>query len=179
MHVIKKSVPFVHHIKSVGLIPWLGFAIAFPLIFTDIAPINAFPFMFLACIAACVIGSLLTKPDDMEVLKKFYTKVRPWGFWAPVLAEVQKDYPQLGANKNFSRDAVNVLVGIVWQTSLVAAPIFMVIKHWPEFIAAMVVAAITSIFLWFNWYKKLEDYPVDTPASALQGTNDEHLLTKT
>lgn len=155
-----------------------GFAIAFPLIFTDIAPINAFSFMFLACIAACVIGSLLTKPDDMEVLKKFYTKVRPWGFWAPVLAEVQKDYPQVGANKNFARDAVNVLVGIVWQTSLVAAPIFMVIKHWPEFIAAMVVAAITSIFLWFNWYQKLEDYPADIPASALQGTNDEHLLSK-
>ncbi|MDR7092115.1 sodium:solute symporter family protein [Cellvibrio fibrivorans] len=155
-----------------------GFAIAFPLIFTDIAPINAFPFMFVACIAACVIGSLLTKPDDIAVLKKFYTKVRPWGFWAPVLTEVQKDHPHVGANKNFARDAINVVVGIVWQTSLVAAPIFMVIKHWPEFIVAMVVAIATSIFLWFNWYKKLEDYAADTPASLLQGTNDEHLLVK-
>jgi len=155
-----------------------GFAIAFPLIFTDISPINAFPFMFVACIAACVVGSLLTKPDDMEVLKKFYTKVRPWGFWAPVLAEVQKDYPQVGANKNFTRDAVNVVVGIVWQTSLVAAPIYMVIKHWPEFFVAMAIAAATSIFLWFNWYKKLEDYPADIPAAALQGTSDEHLLVK-
>ena len=155
-----------------------GFAIAFPLIFTDIAPINAFPFMFVACIAACVIGSLLTKPDDMDVLKKFYTKVRPWGFWAPVLAEVQKEYPQVGANKNFARDAVNVVVGIVWQTALVAAPIFMVIKHWPEFIAAMLVAIATSIFLWFNWYKKLEDYAAGTPHALLQGTNDEHLITK-
>ena len=97
----------------------------------------------------------------------------------PMGATLKKDYPQVGANKNFARDAVNVAVGIVWQTSLVAAPIFMVIKHWPEFIATMVVAAITSIFLWFNWYKKLEDYPLDTPASALQGTNDEYLLTKT
>ncbi len=155
-----------------------GFAIAFPLIFTDISPINAFPFMFVACIAACVIGSLLTAPDDMEVLKKFYAKVRPWGFWAPVLAEVQKEYPHLGRNKNFTRDALNVVVGVVWQTSLVAAPIFMVIKHWPEFISAMVIALVTSIFLWFNWYKKLEDYPADTPASVLQNTNDEHLLTK-
>lgn len=155
-----------------------GFAIAFPLIFTDISPINAFPFMFLACVAACVIGSLLTKPDDMEVLKAFYTKVRPWGFWAPVLAEVQKEYPQVGANKDFARDAVNVVVGIVWQTSLVAAPIFMVIKHWPEFFVAMGVAVVTSIFLWFNWYKKLEDYSADTPAAVLQGTNDEHLLSK-
>ncbi|WP_049631045.1 sodium:solute symporter family protein [Cellvibrio sp. pealriver] len=155
-----------------------GFAIAFPLIFTDISPINAFPFMFVACIAACVIGSLLTAPDDMEVLKKFYAKVRPWGFWAPVLAEVQKEYPHLGSNKNFTRDALNVVVGVVWQTSLVAAPIFMVIKHWPEFISAMAIALVASIFLWFNWYKKLEDYPADTPAGVLQNTNDEHLLTK-
>lgn len=155
-----------------------GFAIAFPLIFTDIAPINAFPFMFLACIAACVLGSLLTEPDDMAVLKKFYIKVRPWGFWGPVLAEAQKDYPQLGANKNFARDAVNVAVGIVWQTALVAAPIFMVIKHWPEFVVAMAIAVATSIFLWFNWYKKLEDYPADTPAAVLQGTNDEQLVSR-
>lgn len=155
-----------------------GFAIAFPLIFTDISPINAFPFMFIACIAACVIGSLLTKPDDMETLKKFYAKVRPWGFWGPVLAEVQKEHPQVGANKNFARDAINVVVGVIWQTSLVAAPIFMVIQHWPEFIVAMIVAVATSVFLWFNWYKKLEDYAADTPAVLLQGTNDEHLITK-
>ena len=155
-----------------------GFAIAFPLIFTDISPINAFPFMFVACIAACVIGSLLTKPDDMDVLKKFYAKVRPWGFWGPVLAEVQKEYPQVGANKNFARDAINVLVGIVWQTSLVAAPIFMVIKHWQEFITAMIIAVTASVVLWFNWYKKLEDYAPGTPASLLKGTNDEHLVSK-
>ncbi|MBK8188352.1 MAG: Na+:solute symporter [Cellvibrio sp.] len=110
-----------------------GFVIAFPLIFTDISPLHAFPFMFIACVVASVVGSLLTKPDDMQVLKNFYIKVRPWGFWAPVLAEVQKDYPDIKANPNFSRDAINVLVGVIWQTSLTAAPIFMVIQYWQEF----------------------------------------------
>jgi len=153
-----------------------GFAIAFPLIFTDISPINAFPFMFIACIAACVIGSLMTKPDDMEVLKKFYIKVRPWGFWGPVLAEVQKQYPQVVSNKKFARDATNVVVGIVWQTSLVAAPIFMVIKHWPEFAIALCIAAVCTLFLWKNWYQHLQDYPDDLPPEMLKGTNDEHLL---
>src|SRR5690606_1844535 len=75
-----------------------GFAIALPLIFTDIQPINAFPFMFVACFVVCVGASLATKPDDMEVLKKFYLKVRPWGFWGPVLAELRKEYPELKAN---------------------------------------------------------------------------------
>jgi solute:Na+ symporter, SSS family len=140
-----------------------GFVIAFPLIFTDISPLHAFPFMFIACVVACVVGSLLTTPDDMQVLKNFYIKVRPWGFWAPVLAEVQKDYPDIKANPNFSRDAINVVVGVIWQTSLTAAPIFMVIQYWQEFAVAMSVVIITSIFLWFNWYKKLEDYAADTP----------------
>jgi solute:Na+ symporter, SSS family len=155
-----------------------GFGIAFPLIFTDVSPINAFPFMFVACIIACVAGSLLTEADDMAVLKRFYLKVRPWGFWGPVLVEVQKDYPQVGANKSFKVDMLNVAVGVVWQTSIVAAPIFMVIKHWPEFLTAMTIAVITSVFLWFNWYKKLEDYPADTPAEVLRGTSDEQLIAK-
>lgn len=155
-----------------------GFAIAFPLIFADFTPIKAFPLMFLACVIACVVGSLLSAPDDMEVLKKFYVKVRPWGFWGPVLAEVQKDYPQVQRNRGAARDAVNVAIGIIWQTSLTAAPIFMVIQHWREFVIAMAVAISTSIFLWFNWYKKLQDYPADTPAEVLVGTADEHLISK-
>ncbi len=123
--------------------------------------------MFLACLAVCVGVSLATKPDDMEVLKKFYLKVRPWGFWGPVLAAARKDYPELKANTYFSRDAINVIVGIIWQTALVAAPIFMVIKHWQEFIIAMIVVAVTSLFLWRNWYMKLENYPDDLPVEYL------------
>ncbi|MGM8225448.1 sodium:solute symporter family protein [Cellvibrio sp. ARAG 10.3] len=144
-----------------------GFAIAMPLIFTDIHPINAFPFMFAACLLVCIGASLATKPDDMEVLKKFYLKVRPWGFWGPVLEAARKDHPELKANTDFGRDAINVIVGIVWQTALVAAPIFMVIKHWQEFIISMIVVALTSLFLWRNWYVKLKDYPDDMPAGYL------------
>lgn len=140
-----------------------GFAIAMPLIFTDIDPLHAFPFMFLACVLVCVAASLMTAPDDMEVLKKFYLKVRPWGFWGPVHAALTKDYPALQKNSYFGRDMLNVLVGIVWQTALVAAPIFMVIKQWQGFIAAMAIVALTSLFLWRNWYKTLEDYPADLP----------------
>jgi Na+/proline symporter len=144
-----------------------GFAIALPLIFTDIDPLHAFPFMFLACVVVCVVVSLITAPDDMEVLKKFYLKVRPWGFWGPVYTEAKKDYPELKTNTYFGRDMLNVLVGIVWQTALVAAPIFMVIKHWQEFIIAMIVVVLTSVFLWRNWYNTLENYPADMPQELL------------
>ena len=93
--------------------------------------------------------------------------MRPWGFWGPVLEAARKDHPELKANTDFGRDAVNVIVGIIWQTALVAAPIFMVIKHWQEFIISMVVVLLTSLFLWRNWYVKLKDYPDDMPVEYL------------
>ena len=56
-----------------------------------------------------------------------------------------------------ARDMANVAVGIVWQTALVAAPIYLVLKQWgPAAIAALLVA-VASVVLKRNWYDKLED----------------------
>ena len=136
-----------------------GILAAIPLAVIDVSALNAFPFLFLFCVLACVCGSLLTAPDDMEVLKHFYRKTRPWGFWGPVLAALQQEDPSIRSNKNFRRDALNVMVGIVWQTGLTALPIFLVIRHWPGFLVTAFVVGLTTLFLKFNWYDQLEEYP--------------------
>jgi SSS family solute:Na+ symporter len=145
----------------------VGIVSAIALAFTDYSPLYSFPFLFLACFVTCVVTSLLTRADDMEVLQAFYIKVRPWGWWAPVREAAQKNYPQVQKNPHFMRDMFNVVIGIIWQTSMVALPIFLVIKHWPEMLAAMVVFAATSLLLWKFWWKNLEDYPADTPKEFL------------
>ena len=75
----------------------------------------------------CLLGTLLTKPEDDEVLKDFYRRVRPWGFWGPILAKVRAEDPTFERNKDFFRDMFNIVVGIVWQVCLVALPIYIVI----------------------------------------------------
>ncbi len=150
-----------------GMVTGIGMALVMAIAPTGIHPLYAFPFMLAACTAACVIGSLMTQPDDMEVLKTFYMRVRPWGWWAPVRRELQKDYPDLQPNKECGRDVANVIVGILWQTSLVAAPIFLVIKHWLEFGIAMAIVALCSLFLWRFWWRNLRDYPADMPEKYL------------
>ncbi|WP_276754144.1 sodium:solute symporter family protein [Pseudoalteromonas marina] len=137
----------------------VGIMAAIPMMFTSVSPLYTFPFMFAFCLLACVVVSLKTKPDDMEVLKAFYLKTRPWGFWKPVLEEIHKDNSAVLPNQDFKRDALNVVLGIIWHTSLTAAPIFMVIKHWVPFTIVLTVAAITSLILKFNWWDKLVDYP--------------------
>jgi solute:Na+ symporter, SSS family len=138
-----------------------GILTAIPMMFTSVSPLYAFPLLFAFCLLTCVVVSLVTPADEMAVLKEFYRKTRPWGFWAPVLAELQKDNAAIAPNRDFGRDMANVCVGIVWHTSLTAAPIFMVIQQWQAFAGAMLVAALTSIFLKFYWWDQLRDEPDD------------------
>jgi solute:Na+ symporter, SSS family len=118
---------------------------------------NAFPIIFGVSIVGCLLGTLLTKPEDDETLKKFYKQVRPWGFWKPIHKLVVAEDPTFEGNKDFKKDMSNVLVGIVWQTSLVAFPVFLVLREWKSFYVAIAIVAVTSVFLKFNWWNKLKD----------------------
>lgn len=156
----------------------VGIVSAIALAFTSLNPLHSFPFLFLLCLATCVVVSLMTKADDMEVLKTFYIKVRPWGWWKPVRDAVQHEYPTVQKNPHFARDMFNVVVGVIWQTSMVALPIFLVIQYWAEMFGALIVLVVTSGLLWKFWWKKLEDYPADTPAAFLHGNADEQVTSK-
>jgi len=134
---------------AMGVPPWL------------LNPLNAFPFFFLACIAAVVIGSLTTAPTDMQTLGRFYRRTRPWGFWKPVRETLTAQGRPAAENREFKQDMINVAVGIVWQTSLVAMPIFLVIRHWTGTVLSLLIIAATTVFLKRNWYDRLQDYPED------------------
>ena len=74
-----------------------------------------FLLIFVISIIGCLAGTLLTKPDEEQVLIDFYRRVRPWGFWGPVLKLVRAQDPAFKPNPDFLRDMFNVAVGIVWQ----------------------------------------------------------------
>ena len=133
-------------------------------------PLYAFPLILALSLAGCIAGSLLTAPDPPEVLRDFYLKVRPWGFWGPVHAAVVADHPEIEANKDFRRDMVNVVIGIVWQTGLVAIGILIVLEDLGALAVAVGVVIVTSALLKVNWYDKLEDYPEQPDLAAAART---------
>lgn len=140
---------------AAGMLP----ALVIPLLpwFDNVLPLYYFPIILLFSIGGCLWGTLSAPPTDMEVLKNFYAKTRPWGWWKPVHKLVAAEIPGFKRNTSAVRDLTNVAVGIVWQTALVAAPIYLVVK---QFIAAGVAAAlvvVTTVVLKRNWYDKLED----------------------
>ncbi len=114
-----------------------------------------FPLVFAIALAGCLAGTLLTKAEEDEVLKDFYRRVRPWGFWDPILAKVLAEDPAFERNKDFWRDMFNVVVGIVWQVSLVALPCYFVIQKFSAALVTVAIVAVTSIALKFTWYNHL------------------------
>ncbi len=136
-----------------GLIP----ALIFPLIFKETLELHYFPLLLVLSGIGCYSGSYLTKPTDEATLISFYRAVRPWGFWKPILAKVKALDPRFEANKNFKRDAVNVAIGAIWQTALVALPMYVVLLQTGGIIACVVIIAATSFFLKKSWYDRLEE----------------------
>jgi hypothetical protein len=148
-----------------GMVGGILAAMIVPTLMSGVLTLYTFPIIFLLSLIGCIAGSLLTKPDDEEVLKNFYIKVRPWGFWKPVHEKVIQDYPGLEANHGFKRDAFNIVIGIIWQTALTAAGIFLVIQEYTSLLLCVGIIAVTSLILKINWYDKLVDYP-QMPDSA-------------
>ena len=87
---------------------------------------------------------------------KFYHNVRPWGFWKPIYEKVVKLDPEFKENKNFKTDMVNVFVGAIWQITLMATPVFLVLREFSSLGICLGVLAVTSTILKFNWWDKLE-----------------------
>ncbi len=143
-----------------GMVSGIGGAMVLPTIVEAIAghPVNmllVFPAILSISAAGCLLGTLLTAPEDMATLSRFYETVRPWGFWGPVRAKVMAADPSFLPPDNASRDWSNVVVGIVWQLCLVTLPIYLVLRNWPCVAASAVILLMTTAFIKYRWYDHL------------------------
>ena len=136
----------------------------------DVSVVYSFPAIFVCSTIGCLLGTLLTPPDDEGVLMQFYRTVRPWGAWGPIRERVMREDPGFLPNRDCPRDWVNVIVGIFWQLCLVTMPIYLVLRSWPGFWVSIGIIAATSAFLKFNWYDRLER---ETPGPRIDPSGAE------
>lgn len=117
---------------------------------------TAFPLLLLISSLGTIVGSLMTPAEDEAVLIEFYIRTRPWGWWGPIRDAALRRDPTFEPNRDFARDAFNVLVGVVWQSAFVALPIYVVIRDWRPATAALAIVVVTSVILKYSWYNRLE-----------------------
>lgn len=126
-------------------------------------PITSFPLILGLSLLGCFIATYLTKPEADEVLKDFYRRVRPWGFWGTIREKVVQEDPGFQRNKDFFRDMFNIITGTIWQTCFIVLAMFLVTRHFQNALITLVVLLITCVILKKTWYDKL---PPPTPDAA-------------
>ena len=144
-----------------GMVIGISTSILAPILFPALPALNAFPYILVISVIGCVLGSYLSEAETDETLMNFYIRVRPWGVWGPIREKVCAKFPEFQPNKNFKMDMLNVLVGIIWQTTLVASPIFLVIHEYGLLAVSLSILFVTSLILKFTWWDKLEEIAGD------------------
>lgn len=138
-----------------GMLSGVVAAMIVPMFFPDTLPLYYFPVLLVVSTIGCIVGTYIGEPTDDETLMNFYIRIRPWGFWGPVIRKVEARYPQVTRNKSFKRDMFNVAIGIVWQSCLTLIPMYIVIKEGFPLVTSIIILLITTLILKKNWYDKM------------------------
>jgi hypothetical protein len=131
-------------------------ALVFPMVMPKALPLYYFPWVLLISLAGCLAGTCATPPTDEKTLMEFYRTTRPWGFWGRIHERVVAADPAFVGNRNFRRDTVNIVVGIVWQTCLTILPIYVVLKQGLPIAVTAGLLLVTCVVLKRNWLDRLE-----------------------
>jgi Na+/proline symporter len=140
-----------------GMAAGIVAALVFPFIFPHTLPLYVWPILFLISIIGCLVGTYMAPPTDKEVLKKFYSTVRPWGFWQPVHELVIKEDPNFRANRRFKLDMFNVVLGMIAQCCLTILPMYVVLWLKLPLVITIIILAVIVVILKRTWWNKLEN----------------------
>lgn len=140
-----------------GMLTGIVSALVFTRFFEGIEFLYFFPVLFLLSLTGSIVGTLAAPPTDIEVLKKFYRTVRPWGFWKPIHDLVVADDPSFVGNKNFGRDMFNVVLGVTAQLCLTILPMYLVLMMKLPLLVTILILTVIVLILKRTWWDKLED----------------------
>lgn len=119
---------------------------------------RAFLIVSLVSLCGMMITTLLTEATPSAVLNNFYSKTRPFGFWH----KVRQGFDQrvLSSIRKETRcDLLALAFAIPWHLALFLTPVHLVLHHWSRFYLFLSILVISSIGLYFFWYKNLDrDY---------------------
>jgi solute:Na+ symporter, SSS family len=141
-----------------GMAAGIVAALVFPFVFKGILPLYVWPLLFLISAIGCMAGTYTAPPIDNEVLKTFYSTVKPWGLWKPILTQVKAEDPSFEPNRGFKLDMFNVVLGMIAQLCLTILPMYVVLWMKLPLIVTILILTIVLFILKKTWWDKLEEF---------------------
>jgi Na+/proline symporter len=125
-------------------------------IFLNDLPLHlAIVFLMTSCFLLTVLITFLTKPADMEILERYYVKVRPFGFWGPVRRLAVQHGLVPAKDPMPAMDVLNAVIASFFQLCLGIFPLYMFLKEWTNMTIWLGLCAGTMVILYFTWYRYL------------------------
>ncbi len=141
---------------AIGTFTGVVVAVLLRLIGGEIPEYYFFIIASVSSLLGCVIGTYMTAETDRAVLENFYRTTRPFGLWGSI-KNIFPENIKLQIRKENNRDIVSTVIAMVWQLSLFLSGMMVILGHWGKFGILMLVFAVTSVLLYFNWYKHLDN----------------------
>ncbi|MBI9017809.1 MAG: sodium:solute symporter [Phycisphaerae bacterium] len=105
-------------------------------------------------VIGAVLGSLLTKPVDEEVLRNFYIKTKPFGFWGPLKNSLDAQTRAKVKREHFY-DLVALPFVVAWQYLLLLLPVLLVMGNFKEAKVVTIFFVVALIGVYLFWYRNL------------------------
>ncbi|WP_422350943.1 sodium:solute symporter family protein [Flagellimonas sp.] len=138
-----------------GMVAGMMPALILPYVFSETLDLYYFPILLVTSIVGCIVGTYSAPPTEENILRSFYTNVRPWGFWKPIRDKIRLDNPGFKKNTHFKRDMFNVLTGIVAQTVLVMLPMYLIFRQNIPVLILLAVLILCILLLKKFWWDTL------------------------
>lgn len=116
----------------------------------------SFIIITLSSLSGLIFITFMTNPVDENIIYEFYKRTKPFGFWKPLY--IYFDTKALNEiHSEHKRDIVSTFFAVAWQLSLAISMMVVVVKLWNVFFYSIIVFIISSIGLYFKWYKYLSN----------------------
>ncbi len=139
---------------AMGVIFGLLSAFIQRIFFPQINEIWQFVYVLITGSTGCILGTLIGKPTDFEVLKNFYKTTWPFGFWKPLKSDLDEK-TRLEMGKEHKNDLMAVPFTYGWQITLFLWPMLLLVRNWKGFFVTFVLFCISLIGMYFTWYRNL------------------------
>lgn len=101
-----------------------------------------------------IVGTFLTPATDQSVLKEFYKRTRPFGFWGKIKLSLPESTRQQLNGEN-RRDKISIFFAVPWQIVLFLTTMMAVMQRWDNFVWLLCLLIVLSIGLYFFWFRHL------------------------
>jgi SSS family solute:Na+ symporter len=139
---------------AIGTIGGMLAAIIQRAFFANVPEYVAFSFASGVSLIFMIIGTLITSSTDESVLKAFYKKTRPFGFWKHIKNVISSSILEK-VNRENRRDIIATFFAVPWQIVLFLTTMMIVMQRWDTFGWLLAILVVLSIGLYHFWYKHL------------------------